>query len=238
MGGTCSKARGGKWNRVRSAPVHRRSWWAMWLWSGPRCFPVERRDRRRMFRPSCAATARAPANCCGPFTRFRAWVNSATTRGRTIRGSTPATPACGRRWPRTWNLGYVYLPIEMPTGDYYGGHRPGDNLFADSLVCLDAKTGEAHLALPDGASRHLGLGSGIAAGPAGCDGGREAGEGGRADHQAGFTFVFDRVTGKPIWPIEERPVPASTVPGEITSPTQPFPTKPRRSIATASGRTM
>jgi quinoprotein glucose dehydrogenase len=124
-------------------------------------------------------------------------------------------------------LGYVYLPIEMPTGDYYGGHRPGDNLFADSLVCLDAKTGKriwhfqtVHHDIWDWdlASQPVLLDVTVGGKPI------------KAVAQVtktGFTFVFDRVTGDPVWPIEERPVPASTVPGEITSPTQPFPTKPR-----------
>ncbi len=123
-------------------------------------------------------------------------------------------------------LGYVYIPLEMPTGDVYGGHRLGDNLFSDSLVCLDVKTGERvwhfqtvhhdiwdyDLPAPpilanvtvDGRPRK------IVAQPT----------------KQGFLFVFDRVTGEPIWPIEERPVPQSDVPGERTSPTQPFPTKP------------
>ncbi|HEX4997945.1 MAG TPA: PQQ-binding-like beta-propeller repeat protein [Terriglobia bacterium] len=123
-------------------------------------------------------------------------------------------------------LGYVYLPVEMPTGDYYGGHRPGDNVFADSLVCLNAKTGERiwHFQVVhhdiwdwDLASQPVLLDVTIEGKPV------------KVVAQVtkqGFTFVFDRVTGKPIWPIEERPVPASTVPGEVTAPTQPFPTRP------------
>ena len=123
-------------------------------------------------------------------------------------------------------LGYVYIPVEAPTGDFYGGHRPGDNLFSDSLVCLEAKTGKRvwhfqtvhhdvwdyDLSSPpvlanvtvDGKSRK------IVAQPT----------------KQGMLFVLDRVTGEPIWPIEERPVPQSEVPGERSSPTQPFPTKP------------
>jgi quinoprotein glucose dehydrogenase len=123
-------------------------------------------------------------------------------------------------------LGYVYLPIEMPTGDYYGGHRPGDNLFGDSLVCLNAKTGEriwhfqtVHHDIWDWdlASQPVLLDVTID--------GKPVKAVAQITKQA-FTFVFDRVTGKPIWPIEERPVTASTVPGEITSPTQPVPTRP------------
>ena len=62
-------------------------------------------------------------------------------------------------------LGLVYVPVEMPTGDYYGGNRPGDTLFADSLVALDVKTGTAQVALPDRASRRLGLGPAVRADP-------------------------------------------------------------------------
>ncbi len=124
-------------------------------------------------------------------------------------------------------LGYVYIPVEMPTGDFYGGNRPGDNLFSDSLVCLDAKSGKRiwHFQLV----HHDIWDWDIGAPPILTDitvNGRKI----KAISQImkqGFTFVFDRVTGKPVWPIEERPVPQSDVPGEKTSPTQPFPTKPK-----------
>ncbi len=123
-------------------------------------------------------------------------------------------------------LGYVYLPVEAATGDYYGGHRLGDNLFSQSLVCLDVKTGKRiwHYQMV-----HHGIWDYDPPAPPilldiTVDG---------APIQAvvqltkqGFAFVFDRVTGEPVWPIEERPVPQSDVPGERTSPTQPFPTKP------------
>ena len=123
-------------------------------------------------------------------------------------------------------LGYVYLPIETPTNDFYGGHRPGNNLFAESLVCLDAKTGKRvwHFQFV-----HHGIWDyDTVAPPILLDINAE-----RTPIKAvaqvtkqAFTYVFDRVTGKPVWPIEERPVPQSDVPGEKTSPTQPFPTKP------------
>ena len=124
-------------------------------------------------------------------------------------------------------LGYVYIPVEMPTGDFYGGNRPGDNLFSDSLVCLDAKTGKRiwHFQLV----HHDIWDWDIGAPPILTDitvHGRKIKAVAQIMKQ-GFTFVFDRVTGKPIWPIEERPVPQSDVPGEKTSPTQPFPTKPK-----------
>jgi quinoprotein glucose dehydrogenase len=123
-------------------------------------------------------------------------------------------------------LGYVYIPVEMPTGDYYGGHRPGDNLFADSLVCLDARTGKRiwHYQL----IHHDIWDWDIPAPPVLADitvNGRKIKAVAQVTKQA-FTYVFDRATGEPVWPIEERPVPQSDVPGEKTSPTQPFPTKP------------
>jgi quinoprotein glucose dehydrogenase len=123
-------------------------------------------------------------------------------------------------------LGLVYMPVELPTGDYYGGHRPGDTLFGESLVAVDVKTGKRKwhyqtvhhgiwdMDLPcapvladvmiDGRLRK------IAAQPS----------------KQGWLYVLDRVTGEPIWPIEERPVEQSTVPFEKTSKTQPFVTKP------------
>ncbi len=123
-------------------------------------------------------------------------------------------------------LGYVYIPVEQPTHDYYGASRLGDNLFADSLVCLDARTGKriwhfqtVHHDLWDWD---------LSAAPILADitvDGKKIKAVAQVTKQA-FTFVFDRVTGKPVWPIEERPVPQSTVPGERTSLTQPFPTKP------------
>ncbi len=120
-------------------------------------------------------------------------------------------------------LGLVYLPVESATGDRYGGDRPGNNLYANALVALDVKTGKPKwhfqiihhdiwdwdnpnapiLAdLPNGKKVVVQL------------------------TKQSFAYVFDRATGEPIWPIEERPVPQSDVPGEWTSPTQPFPTKP------------
>ncbi len=123
-------------------------------------------------------------------------------------------------------LGLVYLPFGTPTNDWYGGHRKGDNLYAESIVCVDAKTGKRvwHFQLV-----HHGLWDyDIPAAPTLFDAvidGRERKAVAVVTKQA-FTYVFDRVTGEPIWPIVERPVPASDVPGEQASPTQPFPTKP------------
>jgi quinoprotein glucose dehydrogenase len=123
-------------------------------------------------------------------------------------------------------LGYVYLPVSTPTNDWYGGHRLGDNLFAESLVALECATGERvwHFQMV-----HHGLWDyDNPAAPNLVDitvEGRPIKAVVQVTKQ-GFAYVFDRVTGEPVWPIEERAVPASTVRGERTSPTQPFPTKP------------
>ena len=123
-------------------------------------------------------------------------------------------------------LGYVYVPLSAPTGMVYGGHRPGDNLFSDSLVALDAATGERvwHFQMV-----HHDVWEYDTAGPATLGEITVDGRRIRAVMQpskTGFLYVFDRETGEPVWPIEERKVPQSIVPGERTSPTQPFPTKP------------
>jgi quinoprotein glucose dehydrogenase len=123
-------------------------------------------------------------------------------------------------------LGLVYLPIGTPTSDYYGGHRPGDNLFAESLVALDARTGERVWHFQ---AVHHGLWDyDFPCAPNLVDleiGGKTVPAVAQVSKQ-GFTYVFDRRTGEPIWPIEERPVAQSAVPGERTAATQPFPTKP------------
>lgn len=120
--------------------------------------------------------------------------------------------------------GIAYFPVASPKYELYGGDRKGDNLYADCLLALDARTGK-HLwhfqtihhdvwdydptAAPQLATvRHEGKTVDVVA----------------LASKNGFLYVFDRVTGKPLWPIVERPVPQSDVPGEVTSPTQPFPT--------------
>lgn len=124
------------------------------------------------------------------------------------------------------SLGYVYIPLEAATGDFYGGHRPGDNLFSQSLVCLDTRTGRKvwHYQLV----HHDIWDYDLPAPPILADivvEGKPVKAVVQLTKQA-FAFVFDRVNGKPVWPIEERPVPPSDVKGEQASPTQPFPTKP------------
>ena len=123
-------------------------------------------------------------------------------------------------------LGYVYVPVETPTNDGYGGHRPGDGLFGNSLVCLDARTGKRiwHFQM----THHDIWDYDLPAAPNVVDitvNGRRIKAVAQVTKQA-FTYVFDRITGEPIWPIKERPVPQSDVPGEQASPMQPFPTKP------------
>jgi quinoprotein glucose dehydrogenase len=123
-------------------------------------------------------------------------------------------------------LGLVYVPVEMPTGDYYGGNRPGNTLFGESLVALDAKTGRRKWHYQ---TVHHGLWDyDLPCAPMLFDmtvSGRTVKALALPTKQA-FLFVLNRETGEPIWPIEERPVPQSTVPKERTSPTQPFPTRP------------
>src|SRR5438128_12445713 len=124
------------------------------------------------------------------------------------------------------DLGLVYLPVEEPTGDYYGGHRPGNNLFAESLVCVDLKTGQRkwHFQLVHHPIWNFDNSSAPLLADINVDG--RAIKAVAVPSKTGFLYVFDRVTGQPVWPIEERPVPQSDIPSEKTSPTQPYPTKP------------
>ena len=123
-------------------------------------------------------------------------------------------------------LGYVYLPITGPTFNYYGGFRKGDNLYGDSIVCLDAKTGKRVWHFQ--AVHHPIFDYDMPAAPVLADitvDGRKI-KAVVAMPKSGFLFVLDRVTGKPVWPIVEKPVAASKIEGERASPTQPFPTRP------------
>jgi quinoprotein glucose dehydrogenase len=123
-------------------------------------------------------------------------------------------------------LGMVYLPVEMPTGDYYGGHRPGNNLFGSSIVALDLKTGQRkwhyqfiHHDIWDWDTPCAPILVNITV-----DG--KAIKAVAQPTKQGWVYVFDRATGRPVWPIEERPVAKGDVPSEWYSATQPFPTKP------------
>jgi quinoprotein glucose dehydrogenase len=123
-------------------------------------------------------------------------------------------------------LGLAYLPLTSPTNDMYGGHRLGNNLFSDTLVCVRCATGERvwHYQIV----HHDLWDYDLPAAPILADitvGGRPIKAVVQLTKQA-FAFVFDRTTGQPVWPIEERPAPASDTPGERTAATQPFPTKP------------
>jgi quinoprotein glucose dehydrogenase len=123
-------------------------------------------------------------------------------------------------------LGMAYLPVETPSSDFYGGHRPGDNLFAESLVAVDLRTGQRkwhyqYVHHPiwnfDNSSSPILMDITVD--------GRTVKAVVSPSKQA-YLYVLDRVTGKPVWPIEERPVPQSDIPGEKTAATQPFPTRP------------
>jgi glucose dehydrogenase len=123
-------------------------------------------------------------------------------------------------------LGYVYIPLTAPTASAYGGWRPGANLFSDALVAIDAKSGRRvwHFQMI-----HHDLWEYDNVGPATLG---DITVNGRKikvviqPNKNGFLYVLNRVTGEPVWPIVERPVPASLIPGESAAPTQPFPTKP------------
>ena len=124
-------------------------------------------------------------------------------------------------------LGYVYLPVESATSDWYGGHRLGDNLFSSSLVALDVKTGKkiwhyqlVHHDIYDWDNTTAPILADLVVD------GRPVKAVLQMTKQV-MVYAFDRVTGKPIWPIVERPVPQSDVPGERASKTQPIPTKPK-----------
>ncbi len=123
-------------------------------------------------------------------------------------------------------LGLVYLPVELPTGDYYGGHRPGNGLFGESIVAVDLQTGKRkwHYQLV----HHGVFDMDIPCAPILVDipvNGRIVKALAQPTKQT-WLYVFNRENGQPIWPIEERPVEKGDVPGEWYSPTQPFPTKP------------
>ena len=152
--------------------------------------------------------------------------------------SSATTPGAKGSWEYTGNtgvwtqmtvdeqLGIAYLPVEIPTGDYFGGHRPGNNLFGESLLAVDLQTGKRiwHYQLV----HHPIWDYDIPCAPILVDitvGGRKIAAVAQPTKQ-GFVYVFDRKTGEPVWPIEERPVEKGTVPREWYSPTQPFPTKP------------
>jgi quinoprotein glucose dehydrogenase len=123
-------------------------------------------------------------------------------------------------------LNLAYLPIEAPTGDYFGANRPGDNLFSESLVAVDLHTGERkwHFQLIHHGIWDYDISSAPILVDITVDG--VARKAIAQPTKQAFLYVLDRITGEPIWPIEERPVEIGDVPGEWYSSTQPFPTKP------------
>jgi quinoprotein glucose dehydrogenase len=146
------------------------------------------------------------------------WENGAAARDGHVNVWAPITLDVRR--------GLLYLPVGGPSNDFFGGDRKGDNLFANSIVCLDARTGKRVWHFQ---TVHHGLWDYDVPAPPLLFSSRVNGndiDGVAVLTKMGFVFAFDRVTGAPIWPIEERPVPQSDVPGERTSPTQPFPTRP------------
>ena len=124
------------------------------------------------------------------------------------------------------DAGLVYLPVETPTSDFYGGHRPGNNLFAESLVAVDLRTGvrKWHFQFVHHPIWNFDNSSAPLLADIVVDG--KPIKAVASPGKLGWLYVFDRITGQPVWPIEEKPVPQSDVPGEKTSPTQPHPTKP------------
>jgi quinoprotein glucose dehydrogenase len=120
-------------------------------------------------------------------------------------------------------LGIVYLPVETPTSDYYGGHRPGNNLFAESLVAVDLKTGQRkwHFQFVHHPLWNFDMSSAPILADVTING--KPRKVVAVPSKQAWLYVFDRATGEPIWPIEEKPVPKGDVPGEWYSPTQPHP---------------
>jgi quinoprotein glucose dehydrogenase len=120
-------------------------------------------------------------------------------------------------------LGLVYLPVETPSSDYYGGHRPGNNLFAESLVCVDLKTGQRkwHFQFVHHPIWNFDMSSAPLLADVTVNG--KPRKVVAVPSKQSWLYVFDRVTGEPIWPIEEKAVPAGDVPGEWYAPTQPHP---------------
>jgi glucose dehydrogenase len=123
-------------------------------------------------------------------------------------------------------LGYVYVPTSAPTNPFFGGHRPGDNLYSNSLVVLDAKTGKKvwHFQTVHHDLWDYDLSAPPTLGTIKVDGKKI--DAVIQPGKAAYLYVFDRKTGKPVWPIVETAVPQSPAPGEKSSPTQPIPSKP------------
>lgn len=146
-------------------------------------------------------------------------------------GSAPGTPGVGKNdaWATLSadpELGLVYIPVGMPLSDEYGGHRPGNNLFGNSIVALDAKTGQRRWHFQMVHHDIWDYDTPMAPNLMDITVNGKARKVVAQTTKQGFVYTFDRATGEPIWPMVEMPVPQSEVPGEKTSPTQPIPAKP------------
>ena len=210
----------------RSACTRRRPSSATSSSSARRCSRASATSTAPTPRASSARSTSAPASSCGGSTRCPAPASPVTRPGKADRGTGPATPACGRRSP----------PIRRPASSTCRSSRrpststaatgPGNNLYAESLVAVDLKTGQhkwhfqfVHHPIwdHDMSSAPLLVDTTVDGTPRKLV---------AVPSKQGWLYVFDRITGEPIWPIEERPVPQSTMPGEKTRQTQPFSTKP------------
>ena len=172
----------------------------------------------------------APASCCGRSTAFPAAASSAYDTWENESAGYTGNNGVWTQITVDPEAGIVYLPVETPTIDEYGGNRPGDNLFAESLVAVDLKTGVrkwhfqfVHHPLwdHDMSSAPLLIDTTIDGKPRKIV---------AVPSKQGWLYCFDRITGVPIWPIEERPVPQTTMKHEKTAKTQPF-------VDQAAGRT-
>ena len=172
-------------------------------------------------------------------TPFRGRASLATIPGRTIPGPTNGNTGVWTQMTVDEDLGLVYLPVEIPTSDYLRRRAARQQSVRREPGLRRSEDRQAQVAFPDRASSDLGLRSVLGADPGRHQRRWQADQGRAVPSKEAFLYVFDRVTGQPVWPIEERPVPQSDVPGEKTSPTQPFPTKPpayARNYAQDAGR--
>ena len=175
----------------------------------------------------CVATTSAPASGSGSSTPSRSGASSATTPGWRAPRNTTAIPASWAQMSADPELGLVYVPTEMATGDYYGGNRPGNTLFADSLRRPGRQDRPAQVALPDRASRRVGLGSAVRADAVRHARERPHGEGDRAaDQERVPVRAQSRDRSSRSGRSRSGRSRSRTCRRRSTSPTQPFPTRP------------
>ena len=208
---------------ARSDSIRRRSSPATRSSSARRTCRAACRAARATSRATSAGSTSGTASGCGSSTRFRARASSATTPGSVIRGRTPATPARGRRCRSTRSWGWLTCRSKRRPATTSAAIGTANNLFSESIVAVDLKTGQRkwhYQTVHHGIWDHD-----IPCAPILADitvNGKTIKALAQPTKQA-FLFVLDRVTGKPIWPIEERPVEKGDVPSEWYAPTQPFP---------------